>query len=140
MAILLWLFACVPAGRTCADDGDCDGVPDVADRCARSSDEPTDAAGCTDDQMAGCAVELDAPAHHANVRGATTFAWRGTCDVYLLQFSHDAAFPAGATRTEARTAEPAFTTVSAERYWRVVGGRAGRSRGFTTEPREIRWY
>ena len=145
MALLLWLLACGPAGRTCpAGDEDCDGVPDEADRCAGSNAdqsvaEPTDAAGCTDDQMARCTVALDAPPPDGMVAGATTFAWHGTCDVYLLQFSNDATFPAGRTRTEIRTTAQAWVTTSTESWWRVVGGRTGSSRGYTTEPREIRW-
>ena len=144
MALLLWLLACAPAGRTCpAGDEDCDGVPDEADRCAGSNQdqtiaEPTDAAGCTDDQMARCTVALDAPPAHGTKAGSATFAWHGTCDVYLLQFSDDATFPAGRTRTEIRTAEQAWAATSSERWWRVVGGRTGSSHGFTTEPRELR--
>ena len=144
MALLLWLLACAPV-RTCAGDEDCDGVPDEADRCAESNEdqtkaEPTDAAGCTDDQMARCTVALDAPPPGGMAAGgATSFAWQGTCDVYLLQFSDDATFPAGRTRTEIRTAERTWVATSTERWWRVVGGRTGSSRGFTTEPREIRW-
>jgi hypothetical protein len=143
MALLLWLLACAPE-RTCAGDEDCDGVPDVADRCAgsnfeRAIAEPTDAAGCTDDQMARCVAELDRPPSAASARGPTTFGWHGTCDVYLLQFSDDAAFPVARTRTEIRTAREEWTTTSTARWWRVVGGRTGSSRGFTTEPREIRW-
>ena len=145
MALLLWLLACAPAGRTCpAGDEDCDGVPDEADRCAGSNEdqpvaEPTDAAGCTDDQMARCTVALDGPGHGASAFGSTTFVWHGTCDVYLLQFSDDATFPSGRTRTEIRTAQQAWVAASTERWWRVVGGRTGSSRGFTTEPREIWW-
>ena len=143
MALLLWLLACAPA-RTCpVGDEDCDGVPDEADRCAGSNEdeaiaEPTDAAGCTDDQMARCTVALDAPRPNARVRGSTTFEWHGTCDVYLLQFSDDETFPAGHTRTAIRTTEETWVGARTERWWRVVGGRTGGSRGFTTEPWEIR--
>ena len=145
MALLLWLLACAPPGRTCPDgDEDCDGVPDDADRCAGSNEEtavaePTDAAGCTDDQMARCTVALDQPLHGTRAIGDTTFSWHGTCDVYLLQFSDEPTFLAGRTRTEIRTAEHAWTTTDAGRWWRVVGGRTGSSHGFTTDPREIRW-
>jgi hypothetical protein len=145
MALLLWLLACAPAGRTCpAGDADCDGVPDAADRCPGSNAEqaiaePTDAAGCTDDQMARCTVALDQPLHSASASGSATFAWHGTCDVYLLQFSDEPTFPAGRTRTEIRTAQRAWAGAGTERWWRVVGGRTGSSRGFTSEPREIHW-
>jgi hypothetical protein len=135
MALVLWLLACSPARDCSAGDEDCDGVPDEADRCAHSNGEPTDAGGCTDDQMAGCAVVADSPPDRSSVRGP--FAWHGTCDVYLLQFSDDATFPAGRTRTAARTTETTWTASSTERFWRVVGGRTGSSRGFTTEPREL---
>jgi hypothetical protein len=140
MALLLWILACAPATRQCpAGDEDCDGVPNEADRCAQSSPEPTDAAGCTDDQMAGCTVSAAGPPDQATAQGAMTFTWTGTCDVYLLQFSDDVTFPAGRTRTEARTTDTAWTTTSAEPFWRVVGGRTGSSRGFTTEPRTVWW-
>ena len=145
MALLLWVLACAPATRQCpAGDNDCDGVPDEADRCGASNAEqsiaePTDAAGCTDDQMARCTLALDQPMQGASESGPATFAWHGTCDVYLLQFSEDAAFPPGRTRTEVRTAAHAWTTTSTEPLWRVVGGRTGSSRAFTSEPREIRW-
>jgi hypothetical protein len=144
MALLLWLLACAPA-RTCpAGDEDCDGVPDEADRCAGSNDdqalaEPTDAAGCTDDQMARCTVALDAPLPNGRVAGSATFEWHGTCDVYLLQFSDDENFAAGRTHTEIRTTKQTWVATGTERWWRVVGGRTGSSHGFTTEPREIRW-
>jgi hypothetical protein len=144
MALLLWLLACGPA-RTCpAGDQDCDGVPDEADLCAGSNEdqaiaEPTDAAGCTDDQIARCTVALDSPGPDASAAGSTAFAWHGTCDVYLLQFSDDATFPAGRTRTEIRTTKQTWVATGTERWWRVVGGRMGSSHGFTTEPREIRW-
>lgn len=139
MLVLLALIACSGSDGKCrGDDVDCDGVPDLADHCPDSDPKALhDAAGCTEAQAAGCTVELLAPADRASVVGQTRFAWNGTCEEYLLQFSNDPAFPAGASRTAARTEGTEVIAGGRERYWRVVGGLHGSSNGFAAGPRAI---
>lgn len=138
MLVLLALLACSGGGTCRGDDADCDGVPDLADHCPGSDPNALhDPAGCTEDQSAGCKVELLAPADRAAVVGETRFAWNGTCEEYLLQFSNDPAFPAGASRTDVRTEATEVVAGGRERYWRVVGGLHGSSTGFTAGPREL---
>ncbi len=126
------------AGR--ADDGDCDGVPDIADQCPASPvGELTNRQGCTEAEAAGCSVRLLSPDDRERAHGATLFRWEGDCDVYLLQFAEDPAFPAGATRTALRTTATEAAVEASEPYWRVVGGLHGVSTGAATPPREVRW-
>lgn len=123
-----------------ADDADCDGVPDAADRCADSVLEaPVDRRGCTEAQAAGCTVVAAFPDDGAMVSGKPLFAWAGDCDVYRLELSDDPTFPPAATRTAARTGALEITTSGTERFWRVVGARTGGTSGAATEPREIAW-
>lgn len=147
MPVLLLIAALAGCGAKTlcedrADDADCDGVPDASDRCGASVQGPVDRVGCADNERAGCVVLAEEPADGARVKGEAQARWSGTCDVYLLQVSDDPDFPAGATRTVARTsAESATLTPSAaeERYWRVQGGVRGESASFSTPPRAIRW-
>ena len=126
--------------RARADDADCDGVPDAVDRCV---DTPfgvaKDRLGCSDAQAAGCTVQATFPADGATVAGSPLFAWTGTCDVYLLEFSDDSTFPAGGTRTALRTTSTDVVSDGTERFWRVVGGLTGSSRQATTTPRALSW-
>ncbi|MCB9792483.1 MAG: hypothetical protein H6741_07110 [Alphaproteobacteria bacterium] len=138
---LLLLSAC--SGDPCAsreDDRDCDGVPDALDRCESTPQGAlSDRQGCSEAQAAGCAVLLQGPDDGARVKGEATVRWSGDCEVYLVQLSDDEAFPAGATRTAARTTAFEARVRGEERYWRVVGGLEGRSAGAATPPRRIRW-
>ena len=71
---------------------------------------------------------------------APRFRWSGSCEVWLLQFSEDPSFPAGATRTVVRTTDKQVEAEGSEGYWRVVGGNHGVSAGATSPPRQIgRW-
>jgi len=122
-----------------ADDADCDGTPDAWDRCAESPlGDPTDRMGCSEGQAARCAVSPVEPEDNEKLDTPTTFRWAGDCDVYLLQFSDDPAFPAGLTRTAVKTAGKEVTAEGTEAYWRVVGGLYGASAGAQTPPREIK--
>jgi len=80
------------------------------------------------------------PEDGARLKAPARFRWTGDCDVWLLQFSDDPDFPAGATRTVVRTEASEVTAEGTEKYWRVVGGREGSSAGASTPPREVkRW-
>jgi hypothetical protein len=138
---ILLLSACHGEPAWCrdrADDADCDGVPDAQDRCAETEAASlTDRVGCSENQAAGCTVALASPEDGASE--VTAFRWTGTCDVYLLQFSDDPAFPPGSTRTAARSTALAVSASGTEKYWRVQGGRTGSSSGYSTAPRELGW-
>jgi hypothetical protein len=140
---LALLLSCGGPADPCAsreDDADCDGVPDGRDVCPSSRRaDLADAAGCTETQSAGCAVEALSPVDGAVTEGTTLFQWSGDCDVYLLQLADDARFPAAATRTASRTQGTEAAVTGTERYWRVVGGKAGASAGASTTPRELEW-
>ena len=139
----LLLAACANGGQPkyCegrADDPDCDGVPDALDRCAGTAFAVrTDPLGCAENQSANCSVALVTPEPGARAEGA--FRWTGDCDVYLLQFSDDEAFPAARTRTGARTIGLAVSATGTEKYWRVLGGQSGNSAGYATPPRDLKW-
>lgn len=124
-----------------SDDPDCDGVPDEWDQCPNSAiGDPTDRLGCSEGQAARCSVQLIEPEDNKRLDSPARFRWSGDCDVYLLQFSDDPDFPAGATRTALRTAASEVVVEGTEQYWRVVGGRDGSSAGATTPVREVkRW-
>ncbi len=143
MWILAFLLSCGGPVDPCAsraDDADCDGVPDANDLCAGSrGGDPTDGAGCTETQAAGCAVEAVSPTDGAVVDGQTLFQWSGNCDVYLLQFADDERFPPAATRTATRTQGTEAAESASERFWRVVGAKSGSSAGSYTVPRELEW-
>jgi hypothetical protein len=82
---------------------------------------------------------LGAP-RRARLEAPARFRWSGDCEVYLLQFSDDPEFPAGATRTAVRTDVQEVTASGTESYWRVVGGMSGSSSGAHTPVREVkRW-
>lgn len=122
-----------------AGDSDCDGVPDVRDFCSGTDPEALhDAAGCSDAQSAGCRVELLAPEDGADVLPEDRFGWNGDCDVWLVEFSDDAAFAPARTRVALRTQATESMIVAPERYWRVTGGRYGRSAGVSSPVRERR--
>ena len=141
--LLLTLTTCArePRPGYClprADDTDCDAVPDAWDLCPETAyDARTDPAGCSEGQAAGCTVSLASPEDGA--AATSFFRWTGTCDVYLLQFSDDPAFPAGDTRTAARVDGQAVSGTGTETYWRVSGGRNGSAAAYATPPRRIRW-
>lgn len=146
MSIVLFLaLACArqTAPAWCVDrsgDADCDGIADARDRCPETtSGALTDAVGCSDNQAAGCTVTLESPEDNDKLKGTGTFSWRGSCDVYLLQFSDDPGFAAGATRTADRTTATSLETTQTEEHWRVVGGLEGSARAFSTQPRRVRW-
>ncbi|MCB9793754.1 MAG: hypothetical protein H6741_13630 [Alphaproteobacteria bacterium] len=141
LPLLTLLAAC--SGDPCKDredDLDCDGVPDALDRCAETPEGVrSDRLGCSETQAAGCAVLLAGPEDGARVEGPVSLRWSGSCEVYLVQLSDDPSFPAGATRTAARTEASEALVSGEERYWRVVGGLRGRSSGAESEARRIRW-
>jgi hypothetical protein len=141
---VIWLLAACSRGPAfCAeraDDADCDGVPDAADRCPESEEGAwKDRLGCTEAQAAGCSTALLSPEDRDRVTGPALFRWEGDCEHYLLQLSDDPAFPAAATRTAVRTAATEATASGNERYWRVTGGLRGSSSGAASEARELRW-
>jgi len=122
-----------------ADDPDCDGVPDAWDQCPNSPiGDPTDRLGCSEGQAARCSVRPVEPDDNARLEAPARFRWTGDCDVWLLQFSDDPEFPAGATRTALHTEASEVTASGTEEYWRVVGGRDGSSAGATTPPRKVK--
>lgn len=143
MLTLLWILAACNPGVDCAaraDDADCDGVPDDADRCEAT--EPgswSDRQGCSEAQTAGCVVLAEEPADGARLKGPVTFAWSDTCELVLLQLSDDPDFPPSGTRTALRSEAELAVVEGTERYWRLVGGMRGRSGSFATEPRRIHW-
>ncbi len=142
--LLLGLWAgCSTDPANCrgrADDADCDGVPDAVDRCPDTPVGVTkDRDGCSDAQAVGCTVQATFPGDGATVAGSPLFAWTGTCDVYLLQFSDDVTFPAGGTRTALRTTSTDVVSDGTERFWRVVGGLSGSSRQASSAPRGLSW-
>lgn len=145
MLLLVALLACRPSAEPAwcvdrADDADCDGVPDATDQCPATDPEVlTDRLGCSERQTAGCIVTPVSPADGERPGEPARFRWSGDCHRYLLQFSDDPAFPAAGTRTAVRTEAQEVVATGEERYWRVVGGMDGRSTGFATDPREIRW-
>ncbi|MCK6502591.1 hypothetical protein L6R53_04220 [Myxococcota bacterium] len=118
-------------------DQDCDGVPDTLDQCPDSDPAPKDAVGCTEQQMAGCQVNLYDPTPQAPGAEAMVFSWSGTCQTWLLQFSPDADFLAGRTQTAVRTSFHTATVVPGGRWWRVQGGMPGNSRVASSEPRYL---
>lgn len=124
-----------------ADDPDCDGVPEVWDRCPGTAvGDPADRLGCSEGQVAGCSVRLVEPDDGARLTAPARFRWSGDCDVWLLQFSDDPDFPAGATRTAVRTDASQADASGDEKYWRVVGGVDGVSAGAYSPHREVkRW-
>ncbi len=124
-----------------ADDPDCDGVPEDWDRCPETAlGEATDRLGCSERQVAGCSVALLEPDDGARLSAPARFRWNGDCDIWLLQFSDDPSFPAGATRTAARTEAHQVDASGSETYWRVLGGMSGTSSGVASESRAIiRW-
>lgn len=144
-SVLLFFVGCGSAGsdwceeRT--DDGDCDGVPDDWDQCSETpADALTDSRGCSATQTAGCTVQALSPEEGAVLESPARFRWSGSCEVWLLQFSEDPSFPAGATRTVVRTTDKQVEAEGSEGYWRVVGGNHGVSAGATSPPRQIgRW-
>jgi hypothetical protein len=122
-----------------ADDADCDGSPDAWDRCPESPfGDSTDRLGCTEGQAARCSISPVEPDNKAKLDSPATFRWAGDCDVYLLQFSDDPAFPPGGTRTALKTTGKEVSADGTEAYWRVVGGLTGSSSGAQTPPREIK--
>lgn len=124
---------------TRSDDSDCDGVPDGWDRCDETPmGARTDSRGCAEAQVAGCSVQALSPESGARLSGPARFRWSGTCDMWLLQFSDDPSFPAGATRTAVRTDVQQADATGTERYWRVVGGMHGVSAGATSSVQEVR--
>ncbi len=143
--IPILLLACSPdPPEYCvdrADDADCDGVPDAWDQCNNTAwGDPADRVGCSEGQAAGCSVRLVEPDDGARLEAPARFRWSGDCEVYLLQFSDDPEFPAGATRTAVRTDVQEVTASGTESYWRVVGGMSGSSSGAHTPVREVkRW-
>lgn len=143
MSLLLLLLTACSHGVDCADradDIDCDGVPDDADRCADTpADTFADRQGCSENQAAGCVVLPESPEDGARFSGPATFTWSDTCDVVLIQLSDDASFPPASTRTAVRSRDERAELEGSERYWRLVGGLEGRSAGYATEPRRIRW-
>lgn len=119
-------------------DADCDGTPDTEDQCDGTPlNSLVDRRGCLESQVAGCSVTL------LEATGATTpggdgfFRWNGNCDIYLLQFSDDAAFPLTATVTSVRTERLEVQSPTRGAWWRVVGGLHGVASGATTAPRRI---
>ncbi len=130
MLLLALAAACSGGGELdCAqraDDADCDGVPDAADRCPNTAaDQLTDRLGCSGTQAAGCSARLVAPEDGARPEGAALFRWESDCDISLLQFSDDPSFPAGATTTAARTHGIEAVVEAAGAYWRVQAGLHG---------------
>lgn len=142
MLLFLLLTAC-SRGVDCADradDADCDGVPDDADRCsATPASKLVDRQGCSENEAAGCVILPELPADGARVKGAATITWSGTCELTLVQLSDDPSFPPARTRTVARTRAEQAQVEGTEAYWRLVGGLSGHSAGYSTEPRRIRW-
>ena len=126
------------------NDMDCDGVEDTVDMCQGTAfNRLTNATGCSSEQLAKCSIQLVSPSSSRSEQLSkdeeTSFRWDGTCDVYHLQFSNDATFPAAGTRTGSRTSENEAAVIVTEAYWRVWGGMTGNSHGTQTPARELSW-
>ena len=117
------------------DDGDRDGVPDLADRCPWTPGlTPTDADGCAAFE-GGDGTEflaLTGPDDLAVLAGATTLGWEGNLDGYRLEIDGDTAFdhdrlevgPLTGTSHELdgdQLAELAARFPDGRLFWRVVG-------------------
>ncbi len=117
------------------DDGDRDGVPDLADSCPWTPGlTPSDSRGCAAFEGGDGTeyLELLAPADLAVLAGPTELSWDGNLDGYRLEIDGDTAFdhdrvevgPLTATSHEldaALLATLATQFPDGRLFWRVVG-------------------
>lgn len=139
--VLLLLWACETVPDWCTgrgDDADCDGTPDMQDRCDGTTlGSLVDRRGCSEEQAAGCSVHIQLPEDRAQLSKPSVFRWEGSCEHYLLQFSDDPDFTPLNSQTLYRGVATEVHVTPTARWWRVVGGNQGASSGFSTPPRRL---